>query len=87
MLAAVDRYAPGAQSASMLEQAIRVAVNVEFAFHWYSRAAELRDVDSAASVRKTYANSAEVEKSNAKASEWLRNAKARIPMSLSSRPS
>jgi uncharacterized protein len=56
----------------MLEQGIGVAVDLEQAFSWYRRAAELGDADSAASVGRMYAKGTGVEKDEEKALHWLK---------------
>ena len=61
----------------MLEQGTGVAINLDQAFHWYYRAAELGDVDSATSVGRMYAGGLGVPKNDAKALEWLQEGQRR----------
>jgi len=61
----------------MLEDGLGVAIDHQKAFHWYHRAAELGDADSAALVGRMYAGGIGVEKNEARALEWFREGQKR----------
>ena len=78
LLAAQRDYRPAVRrTASMLEQGIGSAINLEQAFSWYRRAAELGDADSAASVGRMYASGTGVEKNEKEALQWLKEGQKR----------
>lgn len=55
----------------MLEQGIGTDKDVEAAFGWYRRAADLGDADAAARIGLMYAKGLGIEKNEEKALEWL----------------